>query len=191
MLFRSLDYLVGLARECAFDVALRINSAANTFRRASGRSVGQPWNPIVQDFSTFLEAARQSAPGRFDQYYSQVQEEGEKALRDGKISHAEATRRIVDGIFQFIGTSQPTVVIGLVPPYYPSVSYDDRPDFSSFVTELADRLDQFSATSFGQKYDLEAYFTGISDLSYSSLGPTAAYDLEAIITRQMPLYGAS
>ncbi|MDX9958118.1 MAG: M20/M25/M40 family metallo-hydrolase [Spirochaetia bacterium] len=187
---KILDYLLGLCSECAGQVASRINEASDAFRLASGRSAGRSWVPEVRSFSDFLATARQKDAEGFDRYYAKVLQDIETGLRDGRISHAGATRDLVDAICQFVGSDQPLVVVGFVPPYYPSVSYHDRPDFESAIAGLASGLDLFSQEHFGQTYELEAYFTGISDLSYSSLGPAAASDLETVIARQMPLYGA-
>jgi arginine utilization protein RocB len=186
---KILDYLLGLCNECATLVASRINEASDAFRLASGRSAGRPWVPEVKSFSDFLSAARQKDAAGFDRYYGKVMQETGNSLSAGRISHAAATRDMVDAICQFVGSDQPLVVVGFVPPYYPSVSYHDRPDFESAITRLATGLDVFSQEHFGQSYELEAYFTGISDLSYSSLGSAAASDLENVIARQMPLYG--
>ncbi len=188
---KILDFLLALCGDCAAQVALRVNEAADAFRLASGRLEGSAWVPEVRSFSDFQAAARQLDVERFDLYYGKVVRDAEKSLREGRISHAGATRDLVDAIFQFAGTDQPAVIVGLVPPYYPSVSYHDRPDFESAVTGLAIGLDHFSQARFGQEYELEAYFTGISDLSYSSLGAGGATDMEAVIARQMPLYGPS
>jgi arginine utilization protein RocB len=187
---KILDFLLGLSSECAAQVASRINKASDAFRLASGRPAGRPWVPEVRDFSDFLAGARKLDPGRFDTYFRKVLEDVERSLCEGRISHARATRDLVDAVFQFAGPDHPVVVVGFVPPYYPSVSYRDRPEFESMVTGLATGLDHFSQTFFGQGYELEAYFTGISDLSYSSLGADGAVGLEAVIATQMPLYGS-
>jgi arginine utilization protein RocB len=186
-----LEFLLGLAGECAVQVALRINQASGTFRRATGRTAGRPWMPEVRSFSDFLAAARQKDAAGFDQYYRMALQDVQKSLCDGRLSHADATRDLVDAICRFTGLDQPAVVVGFVPPYYPSVSYHDRPDFESAIIGLATGLDQFSREYFGQRYELEACFTGISDLSYSSPGSGAAADLEKVIASQMPLYGSA
>jgi arginine utilization protein RocB len=147
--------------------------------------------PVVYDFADFLASTRKTAPERFEQYYQGALAEISRKLCEGTISHAGATRDLVDALFQFSAVDQPTVIVGLVPPYYPSVSYCDRPDYEAMITKLATRLDHCSRASFNQEYQLEAYFTGISDMSYSSLGAMGAMDLEAIIASQMPLYGKS
>lgn len=186
---KILDFLLDLCVECAAQVASRVNDASDAFRLASGRPKGRPWVPEVRSFSEFLASARKTDAGRFNRYYEKVKNDVEKGLREGSLNHVGATRDLVDAIFQFIGAEQPVVIVGFVPPYYPSVSYRDRPDFESRITELATGLGQYGKARFGQEYELEAYFTGISDLSYSSLAKAGAGELETIITGQMPLYG--
>jgi arginine utilization protein RocB len=188
---KILDFLLALSGECAVQVASRVNEASDAFRLASGRPTGRPWVPEVQSFSDFLATARKLDERRFDLYYDKAMSEASRGLAEGRINHAGATRDLLDAIFQFARTEQPVVVVGLIPPYYPSVSFRDSPAFESVVTRVAAGLDNFSQASFGLAYELEAYFTGISDLSYSSPGIGAAADMERFISSQMPLYGPS
>ncbi|TKB09717.1 M20/M25/M40 family metallo-hydrolase [Desulforhopalus sp. IMCC35007] len=60
----------------------------------------------------------------------------------------------------------PLIVIGLCPPYYPGVS-------NSVPEVLREKVCTFAKEKFGQEYDNQAYYTGISDLSYAmSAGET-------------------
>lgn len=188
-----LDALLGLARDCAEGAAERIYASVDAYRAASGRTaaVRHP-APEVLSFGQLLERARTAAPGRFEAYYAQALGAVGRGLREGSLGHAEATRRLAEAACDFIGLERPAVVVGFVPPYYPSVSYRDRPEYASFVGALAEELGAYGRERFGLDYELEAYFTGISDLSYSALGPAGAAgaaELEGFMARQMPLYG--
>lgn len=187
---KILGYLVNLSRECALRYAKTINESIDRFRSAAGRAgKGQPWTPVIQSFAEFLEEVHQTDPGRFEHFYRELRSDLESRLQKGTIDYFNATRNLMDAVFEFTCIDQPRIIIGLVPPFYPSVSYRQRPDFESFISELSRRLTCSSKSRFGQEYELEAYFTGISDLSYSSLGSFQASDMEAAMVRYMPLYG--
>lgn len=57
-------------------------------------------------------------------------------------------------------SEEPLIVVGLCPPYYPGVTNSDQ-------KTLANMVNGFSRDAFGQEYDTEPYYTGISDLSYA------------------------
>lgn len=187
-----LDSLLEISRECAAAVASRVNDSIDRYRAAAGRSDARcKWAPVVQSFSEFIEGARKADPGRFDRYYDEALIRVRGMLRDGSASYAGATRDLIEAIFLYCPIDQPRVIVGLVPPYYPSVSYRDRSGFESIIKELAAELNEYSKDRFAQDYELESYFTGISDLSYSSLGSMEALDLEKCMDGHMPLYGES
>ncbi len=54
----------------------------------------------------------------------------------------------------------PLIVVGLCPPYYPGVT-NPEPE------RLREKVSAFVREHFGQEYDNQAYYTGISDLSYA------------------------
>lgn len=54
----------------------------------------------------------------------------------------------------------PLIVVGLCPPYYPGVT-NPQPE------KLREKVCTFAREHFGQEYDNQAYYTGISDLSYA------------------------
>ena len=55
---------------------------------------------------------------------------------------------------------EPLFIVGLCPPYYPGVANADQKTLHQKVTA-------FTRDRFGQDYDNQAYYTGISDLSYA------------------------
>ncbi|MCH4886412.1 M20/M25/M40 family metallo-hydrolase [Acidaminobacter sp. JC074] len=57
---------------------------------------------------------------------------------------------------------EPLVIIGILPPYYPAITNKDQ-------SQLLDLVNEFTQNEYEQGYDNRMYFTGISDLSYSSL----------------------
>ena len=108
-------------------------------------------------------------------------------MREGTINLIESNFALVEFVFDYIEDLSPRVVYGLIPPYYPNVSnlYFDRLDES--VKNLADDLDDYIWKNYGQHYTKEYFYTGISDLSYTSIRE-GSKTLEAL-ENSMPLLG--
>ena len=94
---------------------------------------------------------------------------------------------LIDTIYDYIDDLSPRVVIGLTPPYYPSVSNMFFNDLSQKASNLSEELSNHARETFEQEYSTELFFTGISDLSYTSIqnGSNVIKTLE----ESMPLYG--
>jgi arginine utilization protein RocB len=185
------DYLFKTTKNAAAEVAARVNQAADLFHKNTHRPIrSRQWQPETITFSELLKKCVSQHGKSFQTYYNETLKLANQNLREGKATNASATWNLLDAIFEYTGCEQPTVVIGVVPPYYPSVSYLDRPEYSDTILKLTSTLNAYTKENYNQRYDLEAYFTGISDLSYSSLKTQEINALEASIADQMPLYGA-
>jgi len=186
---RVLASLEQVCRTAAAELAAQANRSADAYHRATGRPpLRQPWQPQVLSFAGYLEWLRASQGAGFEAAYAQICADASAALSRSELTTAAATWRILDGLAQLSAPSQPLVLVGLLPPYYPAVCYLDRPDFSAAIQRQTETLNRLTQARWGQAYELEAYFTGISDLSYSSL--SAAPQVEQAISLNMPLYGA-
>ncbi|MGA2082375.1 MAG: M20/M25/M40 family metallo-hydrolase [Holophaga sp.] len=108
-------------------------------------------------------------------------------VRQGLRTMPQATWDLVEGLLDRTGRQGPLMVLGFIPPYYPSVTNAAFGGPGARGTAVAAHLVRFAADSLGQRWTTEAFFTGISDLSYSSLqhGP----DLERTVVPNMPLHG--
>ncbi|HNT53216.1 MAG TPA: M20/M25/M40 family metallo-hydrolase [Anaerolineaceae bacterium] len=183
-----LSNLQYLCETAAADMTSKINQAADIFHQKTGRSPrGQRWESRVFSFESYLNREISARGAAFKDRYLELVASVTTALQRGELSAAAATWTILDQITQLDETSQPIVIVGLLPPFYPSVSHLDRPEYGVLIQGIGQTLDQLAQERWGQRYELEAYFTGISDLSYSSL--SAAPEVEPVISRNMPLYG--
>lgn len=182
--------LVDMARFSAEEVAARVNVAADLYHKHTKRPKRTVrWAPEVLTFSELIQRCEARFGERFHAFYQDALKKENDNMYRGIDNHAEATWNLLDSILDFLGTDQPMVIIGVVPPYYPSVSYLDRAEHTEVVLGLKQVLNALTSERYGQSYDLEAYFTGISDLSYVSLKPEEVQTLEAAVAAQMPLYG--
>jgi arginine utilization protein RocB len=187
---RITNDLLNTAREAAAEVAQRVNRAADLFHATTHRPPRKvTWRPGVMTFSDLLQQCQTRYGEPFRHHYQAALKRANQDLAEGKASNASATWTLLDAIFDFTGSDQPMVITGLIPPYYPSVSYLDRPEYTQQIQQLSASLNELTLDRFGQRYDLEAYFTGISDLSYAALNTEDISRLEAAVATQMPLYG--
>ncbi len=187
---RILSTLLGSCEAAAGEAAAAAEASARTFRARTGRlSGGGPsWtgnrSPRVLSFGRLAAEIRAADGPSFEK----ARETAAGRVRTGEPLH-RAVWSFVDALADLAASGRPLVVAGFLPPYYPSVSHRDRPEFDATIRFLAARVSERARDLWGQEYVLESYFTGISDLSYSSiLDPEG---IEALIRAEMPLYGDS
>ena len=99
----------------------------------------------------------------------------------------QSSFNLIEAIYDYIDDLSPRVVIGLTPPYYPSVSNIFFENLSVKVSNLSEELKKYSKETFGQDYRTELFFTGISDLSYTSIQNSS--NVIKSLEECMPLYG--
>lgn len=182
----TLQAILDTCAAAAAEMSAQINQAADQFHRITGRPARlRPWKPQTLPFDRFIEQARNNGG---EAAYQAILAQTTAALRKGDLPLITAVWEMLDRLAQFGDVTQPLAVVGLLPPYYPSVTYYDRPAYRAFVEHLAGKLNRLAQDQWRQAYSLEAYFTGISDLSYSSLN--SAQEVERTIARSMPFYGS-
>jgi arginine utilization protein RocB len=182
-----LQTLRDLCEGAAAKVTSRINRVTDAYYLAKNRPPRKKaWKTQVLSFDEYLTRLKDTTGADFDRLYRKIMEDNLAALYSGKQSMASATWSILDQLAQLDETNQPIVVIGLVPPVYPSLTYTDRPNFSATIHHISKVLNELSTETWGQFYEVEPYM-GVSDLSYTSL--TGASEMEKVVTTNMPLYG--
>ncbi len=185
-----LQQLVDIAKQATETKGKAVHAAIGLYAKKTGRVLPyEKWSPRVMTFSGLLCEGEQLHGGAFVHVYEEALREAERGLIAGDTDYAKATWTLVDTLVDAIGVQIPLVVIGVQPPYYPSVSYLDRQDDRQGIESLYKKIDAYARDHFQQSYELEAYFTGISDLSYASLETPQVDLLEKNVAQQMPLYG--
>jgi arginine utilization protein RocB len=92
-------------------------------------------------------------------------------------------------VYDYIDDLSPRVVIGLMPPYYPNVSNVTRAEkYDETINSMYTWLCDFVAETYGQAYSKEDFYTGISDLSYSSMDDSEA--IRDSLNAFMPFFGS-
>lgn len=183
-----LEKLQDISEQAFSDLIERMNGTYKSFRqRIKKPSQPLPWKVKVVTFEELYNEAYENHCKSFKEHYDSEFEEISKMIEVGEISFAEGTFRLIEMIFDYINDLSPRVVIALAPPYYPSVSNIYFEEVDNKIKEISSKLINYSNGNFNQSYDREYFFTGISDLSYSSIKNST--DIIKSLRGNMPLYG--
>jgi arginine utilization protein RocB len=165
-----------------------MNDSFETFCKSSGRKqTNLPWKSKVCAFNELLAEAKKDQGHSFIHRYGEKLEEINTEIYHKGMDFIEASFLLTEFLFGCIDDLSPRVVLGLVPPYYPNASNTMLAGGQDTCPELAETLIDFAFRRFGQRYDREFYFTGISDMSFFSMRDGAT--IEKTLRDDMPLYG--
>ncbi len=183
-----LEKLRSICRE-SMDTALEQVQERYTAYRAKNNLPPEtlPWKGKVMTFGELFQEAVELHGEEFRSGYGLRLQELQKELKEDRITLADCNFALVDYIYDFIGDLSPRIVYGLIPPYYPNVCNASLPGLSEDVRLLPDALIRYAADKWGQRFETEYYYPGISDLSYTSIsrGDEVIQALEG----SMPLFG--
>lgn len=146
-----------------------------------------PWRTNVVDFAALYQEAESKYGQLFRQEYEAEIKRLEQELAQSRITLLECNFSLVDFVYNYIDDLSPRVVFGLIPPYYPNVANLFLNDLDPAVRTLDRTLNEFTKAAFGQEYASEYFYTGISDLSYTSISDSQ--EIIRSLKRSMPLFG--
>jgi arginine utilization protein RocB len=118
------------------------------------------------DFQTLFKEAIANGGKEFEDSYNSFEEEVKILFEKNIITLPEATLRLLEFAADSLDIDEPTVVIAISGPYYPHISNALIKDGEKF--DLLTKVNRVSKELFGVEYQSQAYFMGISDLSYAS-----------------------
>lgn len=150
-----------------------------------------PWKVKVVDFAELFEEAKASYGSAFLQSFREKKKELEEAAVQKKYSLMQIHSMLVEFLFDFIDDLSPRVVFGLIPPYYPNVCNEFlSPERKEGAVEgLSGRLAEFTKKTYGQDYEKENFYTGISDLSYTAI--SHSQEIVKTLQQAMPFFGTA
>lgn len=146
-----------------------------------------PWETRVVDFAQLYEEAFTAYGSQFKEGYEKKAAYLAEKMKEGDLTIIESNFALLEFIFDYIDDLAPRVVYGLLPPYYPNVSNLYFKGLAPETASLSEQLDQYIWKQYGQHYTREYFYTGISDLSYTSIRD-GGRTLEAL-KKNMPLLG--
>ncbi len=183
-----MDKMRNICEDSFIEVIQKANVGYEKFAKIKGLAKKSlPWTPKVLTFGELYEEAERSYGEKFVKFYDKNFEQIKEKVNNGKISMIESNFALIETIYQFIDDLSPKVIIGLSPPYYPSVCNFMIENKDSKIKDLSQFLCHSAESLTGMPYATEYFFTGISDLSYSSMSDTKK--VEDTLSKTMPLFG--
>lgn len=175
--------------EISFDQVIdNMNSSFRKYTKAIGLPPTYlPWETKVVNYQELYKEAEDAYREVFiKEYENKLVELGAK-LKNNEITMIECNFELIEFIYGYIDDIMPRVVYGLIPPYYPNVANMYLDSVDANINSLSDNLNKFTEDKFGQKYNSEYFYTGISDLSYTSLQNSE--EIFKALKESMPLFG--
>lgn len=178
-----------LVAEHAFrNVIQRMNRSYQKYRKAIDQpEENLPWQTNVKTFAELFQEVKETNGDTFISAYQNELEMIHESVSTGKKNLIESSFDLIAFCLQYARDKSPMMVIGLSPPYYPDVSNHRMADLDSKICQLNQLIDKFSLDQWRQPYHTKRYYTGISDLSYSSILDSES--LMPSIAGNMPLWG--
>lgn len=177
-----------ICEESFTDVAGRLEQSYREYCAARHEEAGRlPWKVCVSSFRELCSEARHDAGEVFASAWQEACARILRELDEGSLDVIRANEKLISVICDYVENMGPRIVYGLVPPYYPSVSNDGFASIRPEAASLCDELIRYARREFDQEYEKECYYTGICDLSYTSIGDPQAE--RKSITGAMPLFG--
>ncbi len=124
------------------------------------------FEPQVIDFAQLYQTALEQGQERFLAAYENFQESIGEDLGKNSMTLPEAGIRLLEFVADYVDLEGPTVVVAVSGPFYPHVSNHLIEGGDRF--NLHERVNRISSELFRVAYSSQAYFMGISDLSYTS-----------------------
>lgn len=159
-----------ICRESFETVLADMEQKNQRFAEMAGRAAEKlPWKVKVVNFAQLRKEAEDTHGHRFHEAYEEKMAEVAQEMNKGTMNMIESNFALVECLFDHIDDLAPQVVYGLIPPYYSNVSNLYFQDLDPKIAHLSKTLDAFTWEAYQQHYGQEHFFTGISDLSYTSI----------------------
>lgn len=146
-----------------------------------------PWKTKVVNYFELYQEAEERYGKKFTEKYSNKMDELSHKLKYNEISMIEANFDLIELIYEYIDDVSPRIVYGLIPPYYPNTSNVHFDSLDIEIKNISKELNKYTKEQFNQIYTKEYFYTGISDLSYTST--VDGQEIISTLRLSMPLYG--
>lgn len=154
----------------SFDAVIAdMNKSYRMFAEASGLGEATlPWKTRVLTYGELFKEALRDSGDAFKMAYGEHMASIKKRFNAAEISVIESCNILIERTLDFVKDTSPVVVIGLVPPYYPSVCNDMLSgEIAESARALTSSVVAYGKELTGMDFCVQNYFTGISDLSYA------------------------
>lgn len=170
------------------EVIAEMNANYAAFLRATGQpEKSLPWKTKVVDFAELYNEACAAHGEAFKRGYEEELKTLSEKLQSDEMSLLGCNFALVDYVYNYVDDLSPRVVYGLIPPYYPNVANLFLDGLSDTIRGIDGILNAFTKEQFGQEYVSEHFYTGISDLSYTSISDSE--EITKALSDAMPFFG--
>jgi arginine utilization protein RocB len=184
-----LESIRGICMDAFSSLISDMNEKYKIFRERMNKPFKPlPWKAKVVTFKELYDEAYLQYGETFKEKYDEVLQDIKGKVQAGDISMIESNFYLVEAVYDFINDLSPRVVIGLAPPYYPNVANMYIDNISDKAKNLSNDIMEYSSKHFNQLYSREYFFTGISDLSYTSIKHSKV--ISETLKGSMPLFGS-
>lgn len=174
--------------ECFDEVIADMNKNYHRFTEITNQPLSALiWKTKVVNFSELYKEAKNSYGEKFINNFKNKLEELKLKIRNNEISMIDSNFELIEFIYEYIDDISPRVVYGLIPPYYPNVSNLYFNNLDASIKNISKKLNDFTEKEFSQIYTTEYFYTGISDLSYTSV--MKSEEILIALETSMPLFG--
>lgn len=184
-----LEYIRGICNDAFSELINNMNKKYKIFREKINKPFEPlPWKAKVVTFKELYDEAYADYGEVFKSKYDAALKDIKEKIQAGEVSMIEGNFFLVEAVYDFINDLSPRVVIGMAPPYYPNVANMYHSDLSDKARNLSKNIMDYTSKHFNQLYSKEYFFTGISDLSYTSIKNSK--DIAETLKGSMPMFGA-
>lgn len=125
--------------------------------------------PVVFTYSEFYKEVKKSIGKRLDRFLK----DKIAKWRSLKYDNQKIAVNIIKETYEIYPNKIPMIIIGFAPPYYPNRSVDPGSEHGRKLLEAVDNLIGYAKEKYGEKFEKDVCFTGISDLSYTGMEDNA------------------
>lgn len=173
-----MEQLKAMAQEAFVDVIGAMQASCREIAQKAGQQPDLSRIPRVDrcrvlEFSQLQALCREKDETGFVAYYEKQYEEIRRKIQSGEWNYPQATVEIMKRVLDFADLTEPVMILGFAPPFYPAFHSDRLPGKTGAGSAYFEKL-QSVAIQAGTRLQRYHYFTGISDLSYC--GSCTEYD---------------
>lgn len=122
------------------------------------------WRPFVYSYKDFYEEVYQEQGSKLKKEIEKIYEK----YGDNK-GQQELSLMIVDKLHELSSNKKPKIVVGYIPPYYPSVITAGKDQREKNILETVAEVIDIASEKYDKEIKINRSFSGISDLSYFNL----------------------
>lgn len=172
-----IDKLKAIAKSAMTEQVEKLDREYQEFKKMNVHETKDKihYEPLVLTFSELKKRLHEKDGEAFDAFFSELCRKAQQAVEKGEDNYPSATLEIMNQVLDHSGITEPCVILGFAPPYYPPMHADLVAGKEGTGTKVFEFLKDINR-EYGLDISCENYFSAISDLSYSAV--TAPFNVK-------------